>query len=161
MERNIGMEVEGRKSFAFLTKALRDFYFTGNVALIRSEIRLDTEGTSFDVTNAERPLQGQSPYMLNLQLEYDNPDSGTMIALLFNEYGRRITSAGATGQADQYEEPYRQVDLVCSQKLGAGFKLKMKGQNLMNYVRRETKDGQEVTSMRKGINLGFAISWSY
>ena len=147
----------------FVSKYLRDVYFTANAAFIQSQISIDTDGeTVIDVTNPERKLQGQSPYMLNVQLEYDNPDIGTMVALLYNSYGARITTAGATGQPDQFEETATYLlDLVFSQKLGGGFKFKAKGQNLLNAKIAETKDGNDVKTTHKGVGVSVGLSYSY
>ena len=159
---NFGIEIEGRKSLDFVSKYLRDVYFTANAAFIQSQISIDTDGeTVIDVTNPERKLQGQSPYMLNVQLEYDNPDIGTMVALLYNSYGARITTAGATGQPDQFEETAHLLDLVFSQKLGGGFKFKAKGQNLLNAKIAETKDGNDVKTTHKGVAVSMGLSYSY
>ena len=99
--------------------------------------------------------------MLNIQLEYDNPETDTTVAILYNSYGRRITGAGATGIDDQYEEPVHLIDIVGSQTLGAGFKLKLKAQNILNATYRQTKGGQDVTTLQKGAKVGLGLSYSF
>ena len=59
--RNLGMELAVRKQLQFI--GLSDVYVAGNVALIDSSV--DLAGSDGCETSAERPLEGQSPYVLN------------------------------------------------------------------------------------------------
>ena len=62
-----GLEFEVRKNLDLLAAALSNLTMTGNVALIRSNVELYPRGLE---TSKERALQGQSPYVINLMLEY-------------------------------------------------------------------------------------------
>ena len=42
----------------------------------------------------DRPLQGQSPYIVNIGLTYDNPENGWFGSAVFNRVGRRIAYVG-------------------------------------------------------------------
>ncbi|MCA9546789.1 MAG: TonB-dependent receptor, partial [Myxococcales bacterium] len=65
---NLGLEIEARKQLGFLGNWGEDLFVAGNLALIRSEV--DLSGDSV-VTSKSRPLEGQSPYVLNLQLGWE------------------------------------------------------------------------------------------
>ena len=87
---NKGLELEIRKNFGSLTKLigakwLKNFTFYGNVALISSEVK-------FDSVNS-RTLQGQSPYVVNASLFYQNKKGWQMNAS-FNKIGQRIAYIG-------------------------------------------------------------------
>lgn len=118
--RSYGAEVEMRKKLGFIGNALRNFTFQTNVAFINSRIK----DSAF---NLDRPLQGQSPYLINLGLLYDLEKPGLNATLLFNQVGHRIylvgdKSAGA-GTPDIYEAPRPLLDFQLSKKL-----LKTKGE---------------------------------
>ena len=66
-------------------KWLKNFTFYGNVALISSEVK-------FDSVNS-RTLQGQSPYVVNASLFYQNKKGWQMNAS-FNKIGQRIAYIG-------------------------------------------------------------------
>ena len=114
---DFGAEVEMRKKLAF-SNALKNFTAQLNVAYIKSNV----EDTALDLN---RPLQGQSPYTINLGLMYDLEKAGFNATLLFNQIGERIYVVGdiASGFADIYEAPRALLDLQLGKKL-----LKNKGE---------------------------------
>jgi outer membrane receptor protein involved in Fe transport len=108
-----GAEVELRKRLDFMP-GFKNFTFQANVAYIHSRVK----DQNFDL---DRPLQGQSPYVLNIGLLYDHEKSGFSSTLLFNQVGERIylvgdKSAGA-GTPDTYEAPRSVLDLQLAKKL--------------------------------------------
>ncbi len=157
--KNLGAEFEMRKNFDFIHKAVRDLYLAGNVAYIWSRIELD--GESGIQTSDKRPLQGQSPYVANVQLGYDNPDWGTSLAAIYNVFGKRIVEVGAQGAPDVLERPVHQLDFVASQALGMGFKLSFKAKNLIDPVVRLTQGKETVENSRKGRSFSLGLSWTY
>lgn len=111
--RSYGGEIEFRKKLDFST-ALKNFTFQTNIAYINSRI----QDSAFDI---DRPLQGQSPYTLNIGLLYDLEAKGLSATLLFNQVGHRIylvgdKSAGA-GTPDIYEAPRPLLDFQIARKL--------------------------------------------
>jgi TonB-dependent receptor len=111
--RSYGAEVELRKKLDFIP-AMKNFTFQTNVAYINSRI-------TDSAFNLDRPLQGQSPYLLNLGLLYDLEKQGLNATLLFNQIGHRIylvgdKSAGA-GTPDIYEASRPLLDFQLSKKL--------------------------------------------
>lgn len=150
---NLGIELEGRKA----VPAAPDFFVAGNVSLIRSRVTL-AEGSGIQ-TSSERPLQGQSPWVFNVQAGYQNPDSGLGLTALYNVAGPRIQEVGALGIPDTILEPTHGLDLVVSKGLPAGFKVKVKGQNLLNSPDRVTQGSEEIESIRSGARIGLSLDW--
>ena len=114
-----GLEAEFRKSLSFLSSAswLENFYFNGNVSLIFSEVSLgnrDVDGNKLPAT--KRPLQGQSPYLINAGFQYDGP-KGTNMSLLYNRIGQRLYLVGNEFIPDLYEQPRNLVDFQLTQKV--------------------------------------------
>jgi hypothetical protein len=105
-------------------------------------------------------MQGQSPYVINLNLGYDRPESGTEVALLYNVYGPRISEVGVQGLPDIYEVPFHRVDLAVSQKLGGGMQLKLTGSNLLDSAVTLQQGGIHVLKYRPGIAFSAALGWT-
>ena len=116
---SIGIEVEIRKKLDAI-KGLKNFTIQANGALIKSNVE--------DATlNINRPLQGQSPYLINAGLLYDVEKYGLNMTLLYNRIGERIFLVGdalaGAGFPDIYEAPRSLLDFQISKKL-----LKTKGE---------------------------------
>ncbi len=124
----IGLELEGRKNLSFINAALQNFTLIANVTAAKSRVSLAPDTLA---TNASRPLSFQSPYIFNLSLDYGNTDTGTDIRLLYNVYGRRITTVGLGGLPDVYEQPRNVIDLTIAQKFKKHFEVKLAAQNLL------------------------------
>ena len=104
-----GVELEYRKKLDFI-KALKNFTVTGNLSYIYSKVN-DSTG------NINRPLQGQSPYLINFGINYDLEKSGFSATLLFNQIGRRILFVGNEAISDIWEAPRPLLDLQIAKKL--------------------------------------------
>lgn len=65
-------------------------------------------------------MQGQSPYVLNMGLQYDLPKKGINATLLFNQIGQRIYLVGdlssGAGSPDIYEAARPLFDFQVSKK---------------------------------------------
>lgn len=124
-----GVEIEMRKKLDVVS-ALKNFTFQANAALIKSNIKDST-------LKIDRPLQGQSPYLVNLGLLYDLEKQGFNATLLFNIIGERIylvgdKSAGA-GSPDIYEAPRPLLDFQISKKvLKNKAEIKLTASDLLN-----------------------------
>lgn len=116
----VGVEAEFRKSLGFISDNsswLSNLYFNGNVTVIFSKVtlnRFDQAGNK--ISSINRPLQGQSPYLINAGLQYDGR-TGTNISLLYNRIGQRLALVGNSIFPDIYEKPRDLVDFQVSQKI--------------------------------------------
>ena len=151
---NVGLEFEGRRSFD--TGALRDWYVSGNIALISSEVDVGLAGVA---TSTERPLQGQSPFVVNLAFGYDNAETGTSFALLYNVYGERITAIGTYGVPDVYEQPFNQLDLVYALKIGSTSTIKFKLKNILDDEALYLQGDKVSNSYHRGRSLSVSMGW--
>ncbi|HZG01533.1 MAG TPA: TonB-dependent receptor [Chitinophagales bacterium] len=117
---NYGFELEARQNLAvvdrwFSTKAFKNFTAYVNLALIKSEVLLDS--TSAAGGKASRAMQGQSPYVFNAGLTYLPQDGDFSASLLFNVIGRRIHEVGDDKYPDIYEAPRPVLDFQVSKNL--------------------------------------------
>lgn len=157
---NVGVELEVKKNFGFVTEALSDLFIASNAAWIYSQIEIP-ESTLIIQTNSKRPLEGQSPFVVNAQLGYDNADIGLSAILLYNVFGKRIVAVGSSDLPDIYEQPFHQLDLVVKKDLKKGFQFGVKAINLIDLPARETQGNRVTETYRKGREVIVSLSWTY
>ena len=126
---NYGIEFEVRKNFDFLdnifkTTWIKDFSFTANYAYIISEVRFDQKVSLQQF--GTRPLQGQSPYILNTSLQYYNNKSAFGVAVFVNRIGRSIAFVREINGLipDLWENPRTVVDISISKRIWKGLDAK-------------------------------------
>jgi hypothetical protein len=133
--KNYGIELELRKSLESLgnkdnfLRYFKNLMLVVNASYIKSEIRLDT--TKFFSKEAKRPMQGQSPYIVNFGMYYQDNDHGLMVSLLYNVIGKRIVVVGLE-TPDVYEMPRNVVDLMITKNIGEHVQLKGGIQDILN-----------------------------
>lgn len=158
---NLGVELDARTRLGAL--GLSDAYLGGNLTLIRSRVELDPE-TSGTNTSQVRALEGQSPYVVNLQLGWDDTDedgNGINASFLYNLFGRRIAGVGVEGLPDAFEEPYHQLDVVFRQRFGGSWGWGLRAANLIDARRRVTQGGELVRAFRPGSDFSLSASYQY
>jgi len=119
-----GLEFEVRRNLAFLggnkeSGFLASTVFFSNLALIKSKLTFD-EGS---LAKQDRPLQGQSPYVINVGLQYESQSNGWFASAVFNRVGRRIAFVGVAPQfgdtrQDIFEQPRSVIDLQVGKNIG-------------------------------------------
>lgn len=115
----LGGEFEFRKKLDFINDALKNFTLSGNLSYIYSRVK--------DTVALDRPLQGQSPYLINAGLQYDIEKIGFSSTVLFNQVGRRILFVGDKSVPDIWENPRALLDIQLAKKI-----LKNKGEIKVN-----------------------------
>ncbi|MFN4007371.1 MAG: TonB-dependent receptor domain-containing protein [Chitinophagaceae bacterium] len=121
-----GVELEARKKLDFLGVAFNNFTLQANAAYIHSRVNDARLGL-------DRPLQGQSPYVLNMGLLYDNQKHGISATLLYNQIGRRVAFVGSEDQPDTYEAPRPVFDFQLTKKLYQNkMELRLNVQDILN-----------------------------
>jgi TonB-dependent receptor len=163
---NLGIEFEFYTTLDFIGKWWGEeawwekWYINTNYAWIDSEIELSEEDSAV-LTSATRPLQGQSPYVWNFQVGYDDLDRGINTALLYNVFGERIVDVGTNGAPDIYQQPRPVLDFVYSQKFGEHWKFKFRARNLLNAEVEITQGGETRRSFDVGREYTAALEWSW
>ena len=164
------MEVDIKKRLDFV--GLDDLSFVFNGAYIHSKVYF-AEG-SFE---RDRAMQGQSPYLVNTGLFYQNDDKGISASVLYNRIGKRIETVGIPAQnpnddiPDIYEMPRNALDLSFSKKLGKYVEVKAGIKDLLNSkieykqfleltddagAKRDVE--QLVRSYRPGVTVNLGVS---
>ncbi len=135
--RLVGVELEARRSLEFVTPELKSLTAIANVTLARSEVQLN-RARFVEVTNIDRAMVNQAPFVINLALDYANDESGTGVRLLYNVSGKRIVEVGADGFPDAYEQPKHVLDLSVSQAFAKQWQFKLAAANIIGTRTRVT-----------------------
>jgi hypothetical protein len=129
-----GVEFEIRKGLDFISDKLSKLMFIGNATLLKSSVTLVTESITNVKTEQDRPLFGQSPYLINAGFQYTN--AVWNLTALYNRIGPRLALVGdpvGAGFYDIYEKPRNLVDLQVARKLWEGKgELKLTVSDLLN-----------------------------
>lgn len=162
---NSGVELQSRfwLSRIFSSTWAGSYYLDSNLSIIDSQVDLGDAGSQ--LTNSTRPLQGQSPWVINLMLAYEDDVEETKAALLFNMLGKRITSVGVSGVPDAYEEPVPILDFVYGTRLWFGseekLSFKFKASNLLDPEYQVTRGDEVEKSYNKGISYSVALTYKW
>jgi len=132
-----------------------------NAAFIYSRVSLGAQAVG---QSDDRPLQGQSPYIINAGLTYNDPKKDFQVNVLYNVVGRRIFAIGFEFYPDLYEMPRNILDITFAKSLNKRFQLKGGVQDLLNnrnlLMQDANGDGKFETS-RDQINASFLPGRQY
>lgn len=125
-----GVEIDVRKSLDFI--GVPQLTLTANATFVLSKVQFATDGL---ITQRDRAMQGQSPYIVNAGLYYTSGDKlGLSASVLYNLIGERIVGIGKSNSItsdsdydvpDSYEMPRNLLDLTVAKKLGKLAELKL------------------------------------
>ena len=124
--RVFGAEFEARKRLGFLADPLRYVEVGGNLTLTESSV------TAPNGEDLGRPLVGQSSYLVNADVSYDNPEMGTTVSVFYNYFDDRLDTIERQNQPNQFERGRHTIDLIASQSLMYGIDLKLSIKNVLN-----------------------------
>ena len=158
---SFGFELEARSSLKRLSDSLQALSLAGNFSYIQSKIDIsDAQAKAYGLKELDRPLQGQSPYVVNVDLGYHIDRTNTQIDALYNVFGRRIDEVGAGNNPDIYEESVHRVDLTVNQRLPASFSLKLSATNILDQRVTFTQSGVEILAYKPGVGFFGTLEWS-
>lgn len=170
---NYGIELDLRKRLDFI--GIPDLTLVFNGSWIHSRVKFDEASRQ-----RNRPMQGQSPYLVNLGLFYQH--EGWSASALYNRIGKRLIGVGrnlgSTGDQtvtipDSYEMPRNSLDLTVGHtwgnlevKLGLkdiiGEKVTFKQINDVTLADGTQRKVDEITrSYRPGRNFSLTLSYKF
>lgn len=137
-----GAELDFRKHLDFWNFT-KNFKLSVNFTYVFSAVAIDSlELAAIRATDpsakATRPMNGQSPYILNAMLTYEHPKSGWEANLVYNVTGPKLMINVKGGTPDIYLQPFNSLNFVLKKRLNKRFVLSFKAQNLLNAVYKET-----------------------
>jgi TonB-dependent receptor len=164
-----GIELDVRKQLIFLEEVpvvgfLKDLVVVFNASIIRSEI----ETNKAFARDSVRFMQGQSPYIVNLGLVYNNRDMGLTVSANYNRIGKRIAFVGTPINPNTWELPRNSLDLTLDKTIGEKFTFRFGVKDLLNspvhFVEYMIGNDQvEVTKVRYIPNrkISFGILYTF
>lgn len=172
-----GYELSFRKKLDAYAKWLSNFFVSGNIAIIDSTIVLDKDAPENQtdqfipyLTSDDRPMQGQSPHVYNLQFGYDNFFTRRSAIFSYNEFGERIRELGINGNPDVYEQPFKRLDFTMKwglndtydeQEKKIGYTLTLKMKNLLDNKVTWTQGDATVLEYGPGRSYSLALSMKF
>lgn len=158
-----GAEFEMRKKLDF-SAALKNFTVTSNFSYIRNRVK-------FENKTLNRPMQGQSPYMINAGLQYDLEKAGITSTVLFNQIGRRIAYVGNDQYPAIWEAPRALLDFQFAKKIikNKG-ELKLNVSDILNHTAKFYHDlnddgkygkGNDALAIERKYGTTFSVTFGY
>ena len=159
-----GLELEARRALDMLPGPFRYLSAGGNLTLATSAVEiLESERQRrLDPSETQRPLQGQSPFVLNLDLGYETP-GGTSVGLFYNLFGSRLNFVALGLTPDVYEQARGSLDLTVRQPLVRGIALKATAKNLTgaSYRLVQELNGETYVTEEYPLGRAFSVGVSY
>lgn len=152
-----GLEFEGRLSLGNYFHALNGFALTGNYSLIKSNVNV--EGSETTIARKDRPLQGQSPYVINFSLSYSDINSGTELSLSYNRIGKRIVEVATAYEEDVFEMPRDLIDFTITKTVFQNFELKLAIKDLLATDQKFMQGDNLARLNSRDRSVSFGISY--
>ena len=165
-----GLELELRKNlsgwFSSLTNwnlNLNGSYIISDEKFSEDELKLRQLGLrDGQELGDSRPLQGQSPYLINAGIEYNNQEKGIQGGLFFNVQGKTLQVVGDGFYPDVYTMPFNNLNFNLIKQLKKNRTLTFKVTNILDDARESQFIGfneeSEYFSLR---NIGRTFSLNY
>jgi outer membrane receptor for ferrienterochelin and colicin len=171
MATSTGIELEVRKSLEGLWKGtfVDDLSLMFNGSLIRSHVELGM--VQLGQSN-ERPLQGQSPYIVNMGLFYQHKSNGWAANMVYNIIGPRIFIIGFDVYPNIYEMPRSVLDFNITKKFNNNMEVKWNVGDVFNQEvlllqdanlnkRFERNGDQIIQRFRPGSTMSLGFSYKF
>lgn len=169
-----GIELEVRKKLSNWIAGLRNFNLNFNGSYIISdekysedELKLRTLGLRDGETlGTSRPLQGQSPYLINAGLDYNNTDKGIRGGFYYNVQGKTLEVVGDGFYPDVFTMPFHSLNFNFTKQFKNNTSLTLRVRNLLDDERESLFEGYGGTTeyfrlrhIGRSFSLGYSIKF--
>jgi outer membrane receptor protein involved in Fe transport len=165
----VGLELEVRKKLDIIHESLKNWLIGGNLSIVDSEVDItESELELIRLTRPDAPekreFAGQSPYLFNFNLTYDDPESGIVSSIYFNRFGERLSIVSLGGTPDVYEKPFNTLNFSFKWQFTTNFSFNFGASNILNDSREMSqtyKDKEYVYSaFSRGRQISFGIGYT-
>lgn len=165
----LGLEFEMRQRLDRIHRVLANFQFGGNLSIVDSKVNIPEEELAViraaDPEGGDtRPLEGQSPYLANIDFGYNNPVSGFSASVFYNVFGSRLIAVSEGAAPDIFERSRATVDVLVAKRLVTGVRIKFSVKNLTDsayLTSQQFKDTDYVYgSYKLGRTYSLGVSYS-
>jgi len=165
-----GIETEIRKSFLDLSNSslIQNMSLVLNASLINSKVDL---GDKAEGQERNRAMYGQSPYIVNAGLYYQDEARDLQVNLLYNVIGKRIFTVGDDMAPTVYEMPRHVLDLTLTKGIGKHLEVKAGIQDVLNQKVRMMQDSNRdakisgaddaFTSFKRGSYTTLGVNYKF
>lgn len=174
--RLIGIELEMRKSLAFISPALSPLSVMGNFTYVQSRIDMTNlefnarkvfEKEGQNITNT-REMAGQSPYVINAGIMYTNDSLALDLGLYYNVKGKTLYIVGSGLFPDIYYEPFHSLNFSLNKKFGKEQRLvaDLRVSNILNdrietFYQSYEAAPQPFSSINPGTAFSLGLSYKF
>lgn len=131
---SLGVEIDVKKTFKNLKISspilswVKNTALVMNASLIQSKIEVDDAMAREKV----RPMQGQSPYIINTGIFYQNDSLNFSCSIMYNVIGKRIAFVGNVNDPHIYELSRNVIDLTIMKTFYKRFQIKLGIKDILN-----------------------------
>jgi len=165
----MGVEFELRKNLDVVHQTLGNFSLGTNLSFVKSEVDIPAKELEIMRLNnpdmsSKRELEGQSPYLLNFNLNYDNRAMGLSGSVYYNVFGERLAEVNKNGQPFVYEQPVNTMNINLEWQFMEDMNVKFAVRNLLDedYKKTQVFKGREYvfTRFTRGRTFSLGIGYS-
>ena len=168
-----GLELELRKKLSKWIRGLRHLNLNFNGSYIISNLPYSVDERdlrTLGLRNGEtledgRELQGQSPFLINAGLSYDNIDKGLQAGIYYNVQGKTLEVVGDGFYPDVFTMPFHDLTLNIIKKLKNNAAITIKVQNILGETRESIYHSFRISNRHfrfrdpgRSISIGYQIS---
>ena len=178
----LGLEFEIRKGLPNATGFMKGFFVGTNLTLVQSAVDLksvivnNTGKTEYEsreqflrtgeTLDDTRPMAGQSPYAVNVNLSYEIPETQWNFTLAYNVQGEQLTIIGSERVPDVYTMPFHSLNFNSYKGFGKDFnqRITFGVQNILNDDRLlvyKSYNAQDQIFNRFEPGIGFRLKYTY
>jgi TonB-dependent receptor len=122
----LGFEFEFRKNLDFVSPSLERFNLSGNFTWVWSSVEMsdseqrarNTYAKTGQTLTGRREMVGQSPYVINAGVTYDDSNKGIDAGLFYNVKGPTLSLVGSGLYPDVYDDPFHGLNASFQKRLG-------------------------------------------
>lgn len=155
--RTLGLELDLRTGLDMLGSWLAPVTVFTNATFMRSEVTIGEN--RFGVPDADRPMVGQAPHVVNVGATYASMSGRTSATILFNRVGRRIVTVSDNSLPVTYEQARGVLDFSLRFPFLSGVDGKLDAKNLLDqpYEQRQGSVIREQYHAGRVFTIGVAF----
>ncbi len=156
-----GIEIDVYKNIIDTDSFL--IFIGSNISYIDSEVELDTNSLRLEGESAQgRELQGQSPWLANLQLGLDHHQTEQKLTLVVNYFDDRIDRVGrGEDVGPEFEVGRVLVDLNYEKLFSDSLVVKAQIKNLLNEDITFRQNEIDIRSYKEGVSFSLSASYEF
>lgn len=132
-----GVEFEFRKNLGIISSLLNNFSIASNLSFVHSETKIPEKeyfliAISDPGASKTRQFMGQSPYLLNVNLSYDDYENDFNAGIFYNIFGDRLSIVTEGANPDVFERGYGDLNFKLSKGLFDFLKISLSAKNILD-----------------------------